>query len=276
MKHDSIKDIRDRLQKFTFTKSFEKGIKPCDEWPDGARITADIRFDDECKNGHNSFAITGHIKEPEHRDWSACGCIHEDIAKYFPELKKYIKWHFVSSDEPMYYIENTMYHSEEQEEGIPCEWGEEYYFKGFPIQIDVRATGVSKEFIKWIMAKGRKFKYQFVKEEYTPDLGNYDFGPKVNIKGFRKRGEKKWYGCPFDDYREATEFMRAFKDFGIITKKVVTGYTEKKICDLKAARSTAIAPRATKKQLQDKEWLLDRLPWLMLSFEKDMNVLREM
>lgn len=78
------------------------------------RITATIRYDDECGNGHNTFSITGSIDikrtSGSWKDYSG-GCIHEDIAKHFPELQKYIKWHLVSSDGPLHYISNTTYHA---------------------------------------------------------------------------------------------------------------------------------------------------------------------
>jgi len=37
------------------------------------------------------------------------GCDHDAIREHFPELAKYIKWHLVSSKEPMHYIANSMY-----------------------------------------------------------------------------------------------------------------------------------------------------------------------
>lgn len=74
-------------------------------------IEAIIRYDDRCKNGHNTFSITGMIYRI-HRGWkerSVGGCIHEEIAKWFPELKPLIKWHLCSSDGPTHYIANTVY-----------------------------------------------------------------------------------------------------------------------------------------------------------------------
>jgi hypothetical protein len=78
-------------------------------WGKNAQIKATVRYDDECGNGHNSFSITGEIYIPSRRDCEACGCLHEEIARVFPELAPFIKWHLTSSDAPMYYIENTLY-----------------------------------------------------------------------------------------------------------------------------------------------------------------------
>lgn len=77
------------------------------------RITAKVRYDDGCRNGHNTFSITGDIQEYRRGRWEegSGGCIHEEIAKHFPELQHLIKWHLTSSDGPMHYIANTLYHA---------------------------------------------------------------------------------------------------------------------------------------------------------------------
>jgi hypothetical protein len=91
------------------TKTF--GPKPIAGWGHGALIKAEVRFDDCCGNGHNSFAITGEIYIPGRRDCEACGCIHDEIAKHFPELAPFIKWHLCATDGPMHYVANTVYHA---------------------------------------------------------------------------------------------------------------------------------------------------------------------
>lgn len=76
------------------------------------RITVKLRYDDECNNGHNTFAITADIDEKKKNgQWrkDSGGCLHDDIAKHFPKYEKYIKYHLMSSDGPMYYIENSLY-----------------------------------------------------------------------------------------------------------------------------------------------------------------------
>lgn len=77
----------------------------------GAVLSVELRFDDECLNGHETFSITGKVRWLGLRDVEACGCIHEDIARVFPELKPLIKWHLTSTDGPMHYIANTCYHA---------------------------------------------------------------------------------------------------------------------------------------------------------------------
>lgn len=80
----------------------------------GAKMRVNIRFDDNCKNGHMTFAITadvdkysGGVKVHE----LAGGCMHDEIAQAFPELAPLIKWHLVSTDGPMHYVANTCYHA---------------------------------------------------------------------------------------------------------------------------------------------------------------------
>lgn len=81
---------------------------------EGRTISVNLRFDDNCKNGHHTFAITGEIRDPKHGNRRdnyvvTAGCIHEEIAKHFPELAHLIKWHLTSADGPMHYVANTVY-----------------------------------------------------------------------------------------------------------------------------------------------------------------------
>lgn len=83
------------------------GPKPISGYGTGALIKVNVRFDDECGNGYNTFSITADVYIPGRR---AGGCLHEDVAKHFPELAPFIKWHLCSTDGPMHYIANTLYH----------------------------------------------------------------------------------------------------------------------------------------------------------------------
>lgn len=86
------------------TKTFRKEYKE-----DGKKyvIYAIVRYDDQCNNGHNTFSITGEVRGP--RGFECGGCIHDEIAKHFPCLAPFIKWHLCSSDGPMHYEANTIY-----------------------------------------------------------------------------------------------------------------------------------------------------------------------
>ncbi len=88
------------------------GPKEFKEHGNQYRITVKVRHDDQCRNGHNSFSITGEIDElrgGHWRDYSG-GCIHDEAVKHFPELAPFIKWHLCSADDPMH-IGNTVYHA---------------------------------------------------------------------------------------------------------------------------------------------------------------------
>ena len=78
------------------------------------KLTATVRYDDQCGNGHNSFGITGaQYRKRRNGTWEedCFGCMHETIIKHFSELAPYIKWHLCSSDGPMHYLANTTYHA---------------------------------------------------------------------------------------------------------------------------------------------------------------------
>jgi len=94
-------------QKKTFERKFtEDGVS--------YSLKVSLRYDDECGNGHNTFAMTGELREHTagRSRFISCGCLHDDIKKIFPEFEHLIKWHLCSSDGPMHYIANTVYHAE--------------------------------------------------------------------------------------------------------------------------------------------------------------------
>jgi len=80
---------------------------------DEITIICNIRYDDQCGNGHNTFAITGETYLNSRCE--SGGCIHDEIAKHFPEFKHLIPWHLVSSDGPLHYIGNTVYHASDKD-----------------------------------------------------------------------------------------------------------------------------------------------------------------
>jgi calcineurin-like phosphoesterase family protein len=81
----------------------------------GNPITINIRLNDECKNGHQDFAITGDIYEKEKprtdRYFISGGCIHEEILKARPDLKIFVSLHLCDyKGIPMYAAANGFYH----------------------------------------------------------------------------------------------------------------------------------------------------------------------
>src|SRR5438309_1980230 len=82
------------------------------------RIRATYGIDYDFGHQHNQaphFSITGEI---EHRQaktrgpWreDSGGCLHEEIAKHFPELASLVKWHLSAVGQgPMHYEANAMF-----------------------------------------------------------------------------------------------------------------------------------------------------------------------
>lgn len=80
------------------------------EWTEGKdrmRLTVELRFDDNCRNGHHTFAATAVLRENGKE--CAGGCLHDEIARHFPELAHLLRWHLCSTDGPMHYVANTLY-----------------------------------------------------------------------------------------------------------------------------------------------------------------------
>ena len=79
-------------------------------------IVAEVRYDDERGNGHNTFSITADIRPVDRRKGGgAGGCLHDEVAAAFPGLEPFIKWHLCSSDGPMHYVANTVYHASDRD-----------------------------------------------------------------------------------------------------------------------------------------------------------------
>jgi hypothetical protein len=78
-------------------------------------ITAKIRLNDECKNGHQDFSITGDIyvagKPKTDGNLISGGCIHDAILKHFPEFKIFVNLHSCDyNGVPMHATANGYYH----------------------------------------------------------------------------------------------------------------------------------------------------------------------
>ena len=247
------------------TKNFSKTIQY-----DGKTCTMNVhvRYDDECGNGHNSFAITGEVIYRSYENPEICGCIHEEIEKHFPELKKYIKWHLTSSDGPMHYVANTIYHAKDREDtkleiGAPCDYDQFLKFKNIPFTFEQQEKG----FWEYLDSVGDFNNIEVEPVKYD-GADNYDFGENFSLTGFIKENEsKKWYKAPFKDKRTANEFLKALQnhEYGYI--KIPTQWNKAVKPNIDAARSCAIWPDATLKQLSNEKALLKRLPKLIKEFQ---------
>jgi hypothetical protein len=87
---------------------------------------------------------------PARRAFLQCGrrhgaqCLHDEIAKAFPELAKYIKWHLCSTDGPMHYVANTVFHADEH--GPTHAW---VYFTGQADPLGIGDAGDLHRRFRW-------------------------------------------------------------------------------------------------------------------------------
>jgi len=222
----------------------------------GAQLTASVRHDDECGNGHNTFAITGEVittVSKRHHDIAAGGCLHDDIARLFPELAPMIKWHLTSTDEPMHYIQNTLYFASDRDhygraKGEPSAWERRIYFGTSPIGHDI-----SEKLAVFIAERLRRTGLN----TFTPGAGSFQvqaiaherdhktFTPRYSLVGFTD----KWHEAPFRHEREAQEFAQALNTCSVRIDLIPTAFSEGKERDLDKARAAAVWPEATDEEL---------------------------
>lgn len=237
----------------------------------GDQITAQIRFDDELKNGHSYFSITATIYDKHGRDIGG-GCCHDDIAKAFPEFRPLIKWHLVSTDGPMHYLANVVYLAGDRDcsgrrAGEPESFDTVVRFGNSPL-----SHAIGSRFWHWL-AKATTEDTEWIvdKIEHGPTTSNYEYGPKFTFAGFAD----KWHECPFDSLAEANEWLEAITTCEIVFDKLPTSFSKGKARELDAARRVALWPEATDEQLSAdpeelKAKLLERLPALLAEFKQLM------
>jgi predicted DNA-binding protein YlxM (UPF0122 family) len=237
-------------------------------------IKAILQYDDDCDNGHNTFSITGKIKrvDKRFRDFEAYGCLHEEIAKHFPKLQKYIKWHLCNSTGPTQYIANTLWHVRNSVHpifpaGTPTEYTTMLTFGDNPIQHNFKNGFV--DFILNTYEKNLKIIQLDYKKEHPSD---FNFKPKFSFEGFGT----KWHEGPFDSLQEADNFLYALKHCDPHFESVATSFVAFKPRDLDAARQSAIWLDATDEELlapNVRERLNTRFPKLLEEFQSDMEEL---
>lgn len=234
------------------------------------RITLEIRHDDECKNGHNTFAMTfDEWRKLGDNRWeeSACGCDEETIARHFPEFAPYLKWHGCTTEGPFHYIANTLYLAGERDhwgklKGEPSHWDTFIQFGANPIK-----HKPGRGFVEWLQGRDN-FDLEVIPIEHGRDSTGYKFGPKYTYGGFAE----KWHECPFDTIGEAMDFLRALQNCSPQFVRVPVSWGEGKARELEAARRAAIWHDATDADLmlppeELKAKLEARLPGLMLAFK---------
>lgn len=98
----------------TTNKLFYSGTKFFTENEEDYRITVRISLDDDCKNNICDWSITADVdwknKHGKYEDYLG-GCCHDEVAKHFPELAKFISLHLCNHyGAPIHPVENGIYH----------------------------------------------------------------------------------------------------------------------------------------------------------------------
>lgn len=78
------------------------------------RIRAQYGIDYGFADQHHQppyFAMTASVERRAGTRWleDGGGAMHQEIARHFPELAGFVKWHLVSPEGPMHYIANAKY-----------------------------------------------------------------------------------------------------------------------------------------------------------------------
>lgn len=230
------------------------------------RMRLRVEFDDELRNGANSFAITCTIDEIKSNgrivDYGG-GADHVEIARAFPELAHLAQWHLCATDGPMQYVANTVYLAGDRDPrgkraGEPWAFSEAIQFGDNPIKHKVKRK--FWQFLKDAKPHNGRGAYDFevieVAERKESTSGKTEYYRKYTFGGFAA----KWYECPFDTEQEALDFLKALQTCKPQFLQIPTLFSDGKARELDAARRVAIWPDATEAELSlPKEELTERL-----------------
>lgn len=102
-------------KKNTMTTQSNSLLFKTDKVHNGKHIFVKIRLNDQCKNGHQDFAITALVYEANKpktdRYLISGGCCHDEILKAFPEFKIFVNLHLCDyKGIPMHPSANMHYH----------------------------------------------------------------------------------------------------------------------------------------------------------------------
>lgn len=256
--------------------------RPIDGYGPSAVIAATLRFDDNCGNGHNTFSVTADMFAPDRAGVMkeiGGGQMHAEIRRVFPELAHLIPWHLTSSDGPLHYVANTLWHAGDrdyngQSAGDVAKWDHVVTFGGVPIKHPLKPAFA--RFLQDCRAHRGAGTYDLevirVDHDDRGKPGKYQFGPKYTFGGFGKA----WRECPFDSEAEALDFLEALRHHAPKFERVPTAWSDGKARDLDAARRAAVWPDATDAELRQdpealKAALLARLPDLLRRFRADIE-----
>jgi hypothetical protein len=230
-----------------------------------------LRYDDECGNGHNTFSVTLDVYQKRGNRWieDSFGCQHETVAEIFPEYTHMIPYHLMSSHGPMHYLSNSLYHASDKDhwglkKGEVRQVETRIRFSEFPITFKVSKSLLS--FIKGVTNKATGFDNLEIREVC------HEKEPKTYTPKYTFSLETKWHQCPFDTYADAKAFLTALQSYEINYIETPIAWGEGKEPDLNAARNCAIWPDAELSDFTEKN-LLDRLLLLIEQFKKEIESL---
>lgn len=261
----------------TETRNF-KDERGAERW-----ARAELRFDDELGNGKNSFAITGtggavrtYKGEAIRESADSWGCMHEDIARAFPELAHLIPFHLFDSEGPMHYAANAVYLAGDRDcwgkrKGEPRQYERRIVFGSNPIEHAPGGNWNRDKFAAWVESMIAEGMPQVIGVEEVPHKDKpgetYKFSPHYTLSGY----ECDWTGAPFDSERAARNFAHALTQCEPRVISVPVSWGEGKARELDAARRAACWPEATDAELSAepdelRAALEARLPRLLQSF----------
>lgn len=224
----------------------------------------DIRLSDDCKNGHNDFAITATFwqvgKERKDRFCIAAGCCHDKILKFHPELKIFVDLHLSDvNGAPMYAIGNGFYHLKNgfnnTKQGSK-KFSEEFkeYYRLTPEQFRVIATSEDEKMYHYWLTK----------------LGVFDQWKRQANEAIKIL--ESFTGLKFkDDSRAIRNFKMPADEMADIEKLINSGYySPKKIKE----RAEDAEKKRVQKQFSDlKEKLDEKIKTLVDEYNVELAVL---
>ena len=236
------------------------------------QLTVKLSFQDNPRNGHNTFRATGTVVTAESRrrkDIAAGGMLHEEIAAVFPEIAHLLKWHGVSTDGPCHYIANAIFLAGDKDchglrVGEPWAFADCVQFGDNPIKHRIK----SPSFVRYLQNCAPDFDCEVIQYDHE-DRETY--GPKFTYGGYANA----WHECPFGTKQEALDFLYALQNCSPKFLRIPTVFSNGKERELDLARQIAVWPDATDAELsvepeQLKIALIARLPKLLEDFRRDI------
>lgn len=168
----------------TFTKIFVRDGKR-------HRIVAVASLGDECRNNICTFSITGQIDIFCFGSWhcKTCGCITDEIYKFFPELKPFVNLHMCNyKGQPFYTVDNGIYYVSQSKEIamrnlritedeygalLPAaELNDKDYFvyKLFQLGIVKRWKSEADKFIEFLLRQGGEWENPYTISDERPTI----------------------------------------------------------------------------------------------------------